>query len=45
MVDLTGSWDQAEEQIQRNIDIKAVPFTIQKLIHNTVETCEMLVDS
>jgi hypothetical protein len=37
MVDLTGSWDQAEEQIQRNIDVKAVPFTIQKLIHKTVE--------
>jgi hypothetical protein len=45
MVGLTGSWDQAEEQMQRNIYIEAVPFTIQKLIHNTVETYEMLVDS
>jgi hypothetical protein len=37
MVGLTGSWDQAEEQMQRNIYIKAVPFAIQKLIHKTVE--------
>ncbi|PWZ37674.1 Protein FLOWERING LOCUS T [Zea mays] len=28
-----GFWDQAEEKIQRNIYMEAVPFTIQKLVH------------